>query len=132
MKKVITVFILIVAVLAMVLAILYYVGSGFAKRYDVYISDYSVSEDGTQLKFSTGIFSSMGHTRGFKDSGGGVKPHYLSFYATFGGLNSTFGAKTEFVLPLGKNDTEIYVADIGGGYKLALKKNEETGIWERP
>ena len=128
MKKVVAIFILVVALLA----ILYFVGTGFLERYDVYLRDFSVSEDGTELTFSTGIFSSMGFTRGYKDTGGGVKPHYLTFYSTFGGLNSTLGAKSKFVLPLDENDTEIYFADIGGGYKLVLKKNDETGMWERP
>ena len=131
MKKLLTVFTILISALA-VLYVLYFVGTGFTKRYDVCLHNYSVSEDGTQLTFSTGIYSSMGFTRGFKDDGGGVKPHYLTFYSTFGGLNSTLGAKDEFVLSLDEDDSEIYFADIGGGYKLVLKKNQETGIWEEP
>lgn len=42
-----------------------------------------------------------------KDNGGGVKPHYLTFYSTFGGINSSFGAVNSLVLELGKDDTEI-------------------------
>ena len=131
MKKLITIFAILISAIV-VLYILYFVGTGFTERYDVYLHNYSVSEDGTQLTFTTGIYSSMGFTRGFKDSGGGVKPHYLTFYSTFGGLNSRLGAKDEFVLSLDENDSEIYFADIGGGYKLVLKKNQETGVWERP
>ncbi len=128
MKKVI----IIVLLLAVVLSGIYLIGSGFTKRADVVLHDYSVSEDGTEITLYTSILSSMGYTRGFKDNGGGVKPHYLTFYSTFGGLNSVFGAKNEFVLQLDKNDTEIYFADIGGGYRLVLKKNEKMGVWERP
>ena len=131
MKKLITIFAILISALV-VLYMLYFVGTGFTERYDVYLHNYSVSEDGTQLTFSTGIYSSMGFTRGFKDNGGGVKPHYLTFYSTFGGLNSALGAKNEFVLPLDENDNEIYFADIDGGYKLVLKKNPETGVWEEP
>ena len=74
----------------------------------------------------------MGYVRGFKDNGGGVKPHYLTFYSTFGGLNSSFGTVNSFVLELGKDDTEIYFKRPNGGYELVLVKNGDTGEWERP
>lgn len=110
----------------------YFIGTGFLTRNDVVLLDYSVSEDGTGITLQTSIFSSMGYTRGFKDSGGGVKPHYLTFYSTFGGLNSSFGAKHEFELELDKTDTEIWFNRADGGYELVLQKNEETGEWVRP
>ncbi|MBQ3095002.1 MAG: zf-HC2 domain-containing protein [Clostridia bacterium] len=109
-----------------------FIGTGFLKRNDVFLVDYSVSEDGTEITLHTGIASSMGYTRGFKDNGGGEKPHYLTFYATFGGLNSTFGAKREFELELDKTDTEIWFNRADGGYELVLQKNETTGEWVRP
>jgi len=110
----------------------FFVGTGFAKRVDVVLLDYLVSEDGTKLTFNTTIASSMGYTRGFEDKGGGVKPHYLVFYSSFGGLNSSFGAKSEFELDLNENDTEIYFNRADGGYELVLQKNIETGEWARP
>lgn len=128
MKKIL----LIVLLSIVALPIIYFVGTGFLERMDVVLIDYSVSEDGTELTFNAEIMSSMGFIRGYKDNGGGVKPHYLTFYSTFGGLNSSFGAKREFVLPLDKDDTEIYFKRASGGYELVLKKNEETGTWERP
>lgn len=128
MKKILVIVLLIIVLLS----IIYFVGTGFLERMDVILHDYSVSEDGTELTFNAGIMSSMGFIRGYKDNGGGVKPHYLTFYSTFGGLNSSFGAKNEFVLPLDEEDTEIYFKRASGGYELVLKKNEETGAWERP
>ena len=122
----------IVLLIIVVLPIIYFVGTGFLERMDVILHDYSVSEDGTELTFNADIMSSMGFIRGYKDNGGGAKPHYLTFYSTFGGLNSSFGAKREFVLPLDEDDTEIYFKRASGGYELVLKKNEETGVWERP
>lgn len=127
MKKILVISLLIIVVLP----IIYFVGTGFLERMDVLLIDYSVSEDGTELSFNAEIMSSMGFIRDYKDNGGGVKPHYLTFYSTFGGLNSSFGAKNEFVLPLDKDDTEIYFKRANGGYELVLKKNEETGAWER-
>lgn len=101
------------------------------KKTDVALGEYSVSEDGTKLTFHTGVMSSMGYIRGFKDNGGGVKPHYLTFYSTFGGLNSSFGAKSEFELELDENDTEIYFGRSDGGYELVLQKDIDTGEWVR-
>jgi len=74
----------------------------------------------------------MGYIRGYKNDGGGVKPHYLTFYSTFGGLNSSFGAKNKFELELGEDDTEIYFNRPDGGYELVLQKNTETGEWYNP
>lgn len=110
----------------------YFIGSGFTQRTDVVLVDYSVSEDGTEITFTTAIPTSMGYTRGFENNGGGVKPHYLTFYRTFGGLNSSFGAKYEFNLELDKTDTEIWFNRADGGYELVLQKNTETEEWVRP
>lgn len=116
----------------LVLVSVYLVGTGFQKRTDVFLAEYSVSENGTEMTFTAGIPSSMGYIRGFKDNGGGLKPHYLMFYSTFGGLNSLFGAKQEFKLELDPDDTEIYFARPEIGYELVLVKDEETGEWRRP
>ncbi len=127
-KSIVVITISVIAVMIMS----FFVGTGFTKRVDVVLLDYSVSEDGTKLTFNTGIISSMGYTRGFKDIGGGVKPHYLVFYSSFGGLNSSFGAKSEFELYLDEDDTEIYFNRADGGYELVLQKSTQTGEWEKP
>ena len=122
----------IIAVLVVLLISSFMIGTGFTKRTDVALGEYSIAEDGKKLTFHAGVTSSMGYTRGFKDNGGGVKPHYLTFYSTFGGLNSSFGAKSEFTLVLDENDTEIYFGRADGGYELVLQKDVETGEWVRP
>ena len=109
----------------------FFVGTGFIERTDVILTDYSVSEDGTQITLNASVSSSMGYIRGFKNNGGGVKSHYLTFYSTFGGLNSKLGAKNEFVLEVNEDDSEIYFNRAGGGYELVLQKNTETGEWEK-
>lgn len=108
------------------------IGTGFQKRTDVVLGDFAVSEDGSEITLHVGVASSMGYIRNFKDKGGGVKSHYLTFYSTFGGLNSSFGSKKAFTLELVPDDTEIYFNRAGGGYELVLVKNEETGEWIRP
>ena len=130
-SKMICIIAIIVSVV-IVLVLAYFIGTGFMVRTDVVLADFSVSEDGTILTLKTTIPTSMGYIRCYKKEGGGVKPHYLTFYSTFGGLNSSFGAKNEFELELGEDDTEIYFNRPDGGYTLVLQKNTETGEWYNP
>lgn len=127
-RKVLIITVTVIAVL--VIALL--VGSGYKKRTDVLLSDYTVSDGGTKLVFHVDVMSSMGYVRAFENSGGGVKSHYLTFYATFGGPNSSLGAKEAFELQLSENDTQIYFNRADGGYELVLQKNAQTGEWEKP
>lgn len=127
-KRIAVISILIVAVLIMA----YLIGTGFRKRTDVVLFDYSVAEDGTAISLGVQVPTSMGYIRGFKDNGGGVKPHYLTFYSTFGGLNSSFGTVNTFVLELEPDDAEIYFNRANGGYELVLQKDADTGEWIRP
>lgn len=127
-KRIAVISILIVAVLI----VAYLIGTGFRKRTDVVLFDYSVAEDGTAISLGVQVPTSMGYIRGFKDKGGGVKPHYLTFYSTFGGLNSSFGTVNTFVLELEPDDTEIYFNRANGGYELVLQKDTDSGEWIRP
>ena len=130
MKKYLTKVILIIAIIVVAIAS-FLIGTGFIKRTDVVLYDYIVAEDESEIILDVQVSSSMGHIRGFKDNGGGIKPHYLTFYSTFGGLNSSFGAKNSFILELDDDDTEIYFSRPNGGYELVLIKNVDNGKWER-
>lgn len=127
MKKIVA-----VAVAIAILAAAYLIGTGFRKSTDVFLAEYSVTEDGAAIRLEIQSASSMGYVRGFQDNGGGVKPHYLTFYRTFGGINSTLGMKNAFILPVEPEDTEIYFNRPDGGYELVLQKDAETGEWVRP
>ena len=127
MKRVIVIISIIIA-----LILILFIGTGFTKNPNVVIREYSVNEDGSELNFTVGMPFSIGYTRGYKNKGGGVKSHYLNFYNTFGVINSSWGAKFDYVLALDEDDTEIYFNRTDGGYELVLQKNEETGEWERP
>ena len=126
-KKIVVAIIMIVVIIST-----FFIGTGFQKRTDVVLVAYSVFEDGTSINLGVQVASSMGYVRGFKDNGGGVKPHYLTFYSTFGGVNSSFGAVNSFVLGIEEDDTEIYFNRPDGGYEVVLLKDEETGEWNRP
>lgn len=120
------------AIVVIALIALYCVGTGFMTREDVMLFDYSVTQDGTAITLKAQTATSMGYVRGYKDGGGGVKPHYLTFYSTFGGMNSALGATDTFVLEVEPNDTEIYFNRSDNGFELVLMKNETTGEWSRP
>ena len=45
---------------------------------------------------------------------------------------NSFGAKYEFELELGEDDTEIFFNRAGGGYELVLQKDADTGKWIIP
>ena len=124
--------VVMISLLISVLVVSFLVGTGFQKRTDVVLFDYAIAEDGTAISLGVRVSSSMGYIRGFKDKGGGVKPHYLTFYSTFGGLNSSFGTVNSFVLELDADDTEIYFNRPNGEYELVLQKNANTGEWTRP
>lgn len=126
-KKIIIVIVIIVVLIASFL-----IGTGLMKNPNVVLGSYSVSQDGSVITLNAGVATSMGYVRGYKDNGGGVKPHYLTFYSTFGGLNSSFGAKNTFTLEIAPEDTEIYFNRADGGYELVLVKDEDTGDWIRP
>lgn len=126
-KKIIAVVVLVLCIATTVL-----VSTGFKERTDVALVDYTVSADGSVITLEVQVSSSAGYVRTFKDEGGGVKPHYLKFYSTFGEANSALGAKTEFVLELDETDTEIYFSRPDGGYEIVLVKADETGEWVRP
>ena len=103
----------IIAVITMVvvIAVAFLIGTGFRKRTDVVLFDYSVSEDGAAINLGVQVSPSMGYVRGFKDKGGGVKPHYLTFYSTFGGLNSSFGTVNSFTLEIDSPTYEVSLVD---------------------
>ena len=124
--------VIIIILVALGLVFLWIIASGFSIQTNTYITDdFVVSEDGSMITFKVDVGSSMGYVRGYKDDGGGVKPHYLKFYSDWGGLNSSIDAKNEFVLELEPEDTEIYLYHGDGGYELALKKDVTSGEWYR-
>lgn len=121
-----------IVLLVLALTAFFLIGTGFQKRNDVALINYLEAEDGSSITLGVQISGSMGYIRGFRNHGGGVKPHYLTFYSTFGGLNNSFGAVNAVVLELDDDDSEIYFNRPGGGYELVLQKNADTGEWMCP
>ena len=62
--------VLTITVIVVVLA-LFLIGTGFVKRTDVVLVDYAVIEDGSAISLGVQVSSSMGYTRGFKNTDNG-------------------------------------------------------------
>ena len=123
-KKIIIIF----SGLLIIITALFFAG-GFRKRNDVVLTNYSVTEDGKMMKLNIGITSSIGYARNLKVKQGGDNK-YITFYSTFGFLNSKIGAKSEYEIELDPFCSEIYFYKGDGGYNLVLKKDELTKEWK--
>jgi len=104
------------------------IATGLMTRTDVYIYDYSFMENADVLTVKVGVAGPMGYLRHCHVISGGDGQLQLRFYAAFGGLNSSMGAKNVFTIPL-DTDTDRITLENG---RILLEKNEKTGQWEKP
>lgn len=104
-----------------------FVTPGFQKRTDVYLQDFSVSEDGSVVTVQTFITGSMGYIRAMETKQVHNEIH-CSFYRTFGGLNSSLGAEDTFEIQLDDSIEQIYL-NRAGLDQLVLERDAETGEW---
>lgn len=117
--------ILIGIIIIIIVTILFFL-SGRA-RTDVYLKDFTVSEDGTTMTLEIGVANGKDYIRTMKQTSGSTN-YYFTFYSTFG-LNSKLGAKETFTIDLDKNADAIYFYTGKKGYKQVLQKDEATGEW---
>ncbi|MBP3313625.1 MAG: hypothetical protein J6K84_03090 [Oscillospiraceae bacterium] len=124
MKKTIIVIAVCVVLLGIVADLF---GFGLFPRYDVYLSDYRVSADGSSLTFAVGVSSPAGYVRkmDWKQTNGTL---YLDFYPAFGGINGNWGAQNQFTVPLHEETTTISVCRGTDVYVEILRK-DFNGNW---
>lgn len=101
---------------------------GFEKRTDVYLQDFSISEDGSVITLRTALSGSMGYIRDMEAEqiGGGI---HCSFYSAFGGLNSGFGAKNSFQIKVDGSVEKIYFDRGEEPDDLVLERDGAAGAW---
>lgn len=126
MKKLLSIIIILILIVVGTLFVL----SGFQTRTDVYLQDYSVSEDDSVITIKTSLFGSMGYIRDIKTEKVNDEI-YCSFYCAFGGLNSSIGAKNNFEIKLDESSTKIYFYRSGNTADLVLEKDTTTNVWSR-
>lgn len=108
---------------------------GFCPRTNMALLDYELSPDKTVMTIRAGHPGSAGYTRAAKNVSQDPAVVKLKFYCTFGGPNSSLGAKDEFVIELPPECTEIdfyrSYQELELGFHPVLRKNAATGAWER-
>ena len=104
-----------------------FITPGFQKRTDVYLQDFSVSEDGSVITVQTFPMGSMGFVRAMEVKQIGKELH-CSFYRTFGGLNSSLGAEDTFEIQLDDSIEQIYFNRAGLDQRV-LERDAGTGEW---
>ena len=122
---------ILVIVLAVIVALtaLYVIAPGFSKQGNVYITDYSISEDGTEITITVGVSTSIGYVRNvseYQQHGGKL---YLDCYSAFGGINGSLGAKNEYTIQLDEDTEMIAIYRSVNCYDTVLEK-DENGKWK--
>lgn len=122
----------VVIVLAVIVALaaLYVFAPGFTKQGSVYIADYSLSEDGTEMTITVGVATSMGYVREVSEHQQHGGKLYLDCYSAFGGLNGFWGAKNEYVIQLDEDTEMIALYRSANAYDPVLEK-DTNGEWQR-
>ena len=120
-----------IAVLIVITAGVLFVGSGFSKRTDVCLVNYTASEDGSVVTMQTALAGSMGYIRAINTKWQDDAA-YCSFYTAFGGLNSSIGAKNEFTLKLDDSVSKIYFDRGKEDEMLVLQRSNADGVWIQP
>ena len=119
----------IIIVIVILLGIGLFLYSTEGKMADIFLNDFTLSEDGKQMTISIGVASSVGYVRTVKEKKEDNKA-YLTFYSTYG-FNSTLGANSKFQIELDPSITEIYFYRGDSGYELILQKNQKNTEWEK-
>ena len=127
MKKPARIVIIALAVIVALTAA-YLVAPGFAKMGNVYIADFRVSEDGSEMTITVGVSTSIGYVRRVsvhQQHGGKL---YLDCYSAFGGINGSWGAKNEYTIQLDDDTEMIAIYRSPDCYDPVLKKGDD-GVW---
>lgn len=129
MKKPVRIAIIALAVI-IALMTMYLVAPGFTKMGNVFIVDFSVSEDGSKMTITVGVSTSIGYVRKVsvhQQHGGKL---YLDCYSAFGGINGSWGAKNEYTIQLDEDTEMIALYRSPNCYDPVLAK-DANGEWQR-
>ena len=108
----------------------YMILPGFTRLTSVYISDYSLSDDGSEMTINVSVTSSVGFVRKVAVHQQESGKLCLDCYAAFGGINGSIGAKSEHTVKLDKDTEVIALYKNNNCYEEVLRK-DENGNWQR-
>lgn len=126
MKKYVPVLVALIFFAAGVLFVL----PGFQKRTDVYLQDYFVSGESSNMIVKTFPSGSMGFIRDMEIEKVKNEIH-CSFYRAFGGLNSSIGSENMFEIKLDTFTEKIYFDRGEKPDMLVLERDPATNVWTR-
>ena len=129
MKKPVRIAIIALAVI-IALMTMYLVAPGFTKMGNVFIVDFSVSEDGSEMTITVGVSTSIGYVRkvsAHQQHGGKL---YLDCYSAFGGINGSWGATSEYTIQIDEDTEMIALYRSADCYDPVLEK-ATNGEWQR-
>ena len=120
----------IITILAIIIALTlsYLIAPGFSKQGNAFITDYSVSEDGTEMTITVGVATSVGYVRKVSEHQQHGGKLYLDCYSAFGGINGSWGAKSEYTIKLNEDTEIIAIYRSANCYDPVLEKDED-GRW---
>lgn len=124
-------FLIFIAIFLILAVFVFALGCGFRKCTSPYLADYQSSSDGQTITLQVRPASSIGYLRNMKVHNENNRVS-LTFYHTFGGLNSSLGAKDTFSLTVPENCNEIYFDCGKSGQKLVLVKPADSSPWQLP
>ena len=119
-----------IAAAAVLLLGVYMILPGFTRITSVFISDYSLSDDGSEMTVNISVASSIGYVRKVavhQQEGGKL---CLDCYAAFGGINGSIGAKSKHTIKLDEDTEIIAIYKNNNCYEEVLMK-DENGNWQR-
>ncbi len=108
--------ILLVGIIGLVMLL-----SGFQRRNDVFVSDFSLLEDGKALP-EIGVAGSMGYVRKLEPIGTKDNVLLLDAYSAFGGPNGSIGAKDAYAIPVAEDVSAVALCRSGGEYENCAGK----------
>ena len=129
MKKPVRIAIIALAVI-IALMTMYLVVPGFTKIGNVFIVDFSVSEDGSEMTVTVGVSSSIGYVRKVSEHQQQGGKLYLDCYSAFGGINGSWGAKSEYTIQIDEDTEMIALYRSANCYDPVLEK-DANGEWQR-
>ena len=101
--------------------------TGFTRRSDVFMLDYSVTEHTGVVTMQVGVMSSVGYVRSMENVSDDPTAAQIEFYSAFGGINGSWGARNVYTIQPGEQCKEIYFRTYDG-WRLVLEK-DSNGEW---
>ena len=114
-------------IILVTIMVFHLVVTGFTRRSDVFMLDYSVTEHTGVVTIQVGVMSSVGYVRSMENVSDNPTAAQIEFYSAFGGINGSWGARNVYTIQPGEQCKEIYFRTYDG-WRLVLEK-DSNGEW---